>query len=154
MPLLCYDIAFKAIFTGEENLLAKMVSDITGIDYEVLEDNLILETNELPISRKNEKAKKCDFILKINKNNIINLEINSSEYPGLIVKNLSYLCHIFSTTTKRSEKYDENMLAIQINLNCYEKNTNKSLAKYKLQEVDTHQIYTKNMLQFSQGTRK
>ena len=53
---MCYDIAFKAIFTGEENILAKLVSSITGIDYWDLKDNLIFETNELPISRKNEKA--------------------------------------------------------------------------------------------------
>ena len=34
-----------------------MVSDITGIGYEILKDNIILETNELPISTKNEKEK-------------------------------------------------------------------------------------------------
>ena len=50
--------------------MAKMVSDITGIDYKLLEDNVILETNELPVSRNKEKAKKCDFILKINEDNI------------------------------------------------------------------------------------
>ena len=64
MPFMCYDIAFKAVFIGEENLLAKLVLDITGIDYKVLENNIILEVNELPISTTNEKAKRCDFILK------------------------------------------------------------------------------------------
>ena len=29
-----------------------MISDITGIDYTLLKDNLILETNELPIDKK------------------------------------------------------------------------------------------------------
>lgn len=32
----------------QENVLAKMVSDITGLDYEILKDNIILEANELP----------------------------------------------------------------------------------------------------------
>ena len=62
LPFMCYDISIKAIFTDEVNILAKMVSDITGIDYNLLEDNIVLETNELPISRNNEKVKKCDFI--------------------------------------------------------------------------------------------
>ena len=146
---MCYDVIFKAVFTGEENILAKMVSDITGITYEILEDNVILETNELPISTKNEKAKRCDFILKIGKDNVINLEINSSHYGGLIIKNLSYLFQLFSTLSKRVEEYSENMLAIQINLNCYDKNSNKSLAKYILQEEETHQLYTKNISIFN-----
>lgn len=30
MPLLCYDIDFKAIFNDEVNILAKIVFDITG----------------------------------------------------------------------------------------------------------------------------
>ena len=42
-----------------------MISDITGINYELMKDNLTLEVNELPISKKNEKAKRCDFIVKI-----------------------------------------------------------------------------------------
>ena len=73
LPLLCYDIVFKSVFTNQENLLAKMISDITGIDYELLKDNIILETNELPISKNNEKAKRCDFIIRMKNNNIINL---------------------------------------------------------------------------------
>ena len=108
MPFMCYDIVFKAIFIDNVNILAKMISDITGIDYKILENNIILETNELPINSNNEKAKRCDFILRITEDNILNLELNSSYYPGLIIKNLSYLCRLFSSMTKRGEKYDEN----------------------------------------------
>ena len=49
-----------------------MISDITGIDYELLEDNLTLEANELPVSRKNEKAKRCDFVARLDENLILN----------------------------------------------------------------------------------
>jgi len=149
MPLMCYDIAFKAIFTDEVNILAKMVSDITGIDYKTLENNVILETNELPISTNNEKAKRCDFILRINENNILNLELNSSYYNSLPIKNLSYLCHLFSRMTKRGENYSENSIITQVNLNCYEKNIDKELAKYQLQEIDSHEFYTKNITIFT-----
>ena len=40
-PLLCYDVVFKSVFTGNENILAKMIADITGMDYYLLEDNII-----------------------------------------------------------------------------------------------------------------
>ena len=42
LPFLCYDISMKTIFTDEVNILAKMVSDITWIDYKLLDDNVIL----------------------------------------------------------------------------------------------------------------
>ena len=99
-----------------------MISDITGIDYKLLKDNIILETNELPISRQNEKAKKCDFIIRIDKNMIINLELNKESYSELLIKNLSYIFNIFSTLTKKGQKYNEDLNIIQININCFKDN--------------------------------
>ena len=138
----------KAIFIGEDNILAKMISDITGIEYSLLKNNIRLAINEIPISVKDEKAKRCDFIVKVNDKNIINLEFNSSFYSGMINKNLSYLFIAYATATKRNKKYDNNMYAMQINLNCYKENLNKPLAKYLLQEVDDYQVYTKSLAIF------
>ncbi len=146
LPFLMYDIVMKAIFIDEVNILAKMISDITGIDYNLLKDNMILEVNELPINVKDEKAKRCDFILKIDKDNILNLELNTSYYPGLIIKNLSYLFGIYSSTTKRGDSYNENILIRQINLNCYKELSNKPLSKYMLREEETNQIYSKSIV--------
>ena len=63
-------------------LFYKMISDITGIDYELLRDNVILETNEIPISRKNEKFKKCDFVIRVGRDMILNLELNKNSYTA------------------------------------------------------------------------
>ena len=148
LPFMCYDIVMKAIFIDEVNILAKMISDVTGIDYKLLEDNVILEANELPVSIKNEKAKRCDFILKIDKNNVLNLEINTSYYPELVIKNLSYLFNIYSRTSKKSEKYNKNILIRQLNLNCYDDNLDKPLSKYTLLEEETHMLYSKSIAIF------
>ena len=148
LPFMCYDIVMKAIFIDEVNILAKMISDVTGIDYKLLEDNVILEVNELPVSIKNEKAKRCDFILKIDKNNILNLEINTSYYPELVIKNLSYLFNIYSRTAKKNEKYNKNILIRQLNLNCYDDNLDKPLSKYTLLEEETHMLYSKSIAIF------
>ena len=146
MPFICYDSVFKALFMDEVNILTKMVSDITGMDYEILENNITLETNELPVNSLKEKVKKCDFILRIDKNKILNIELNASYYTGLLIKNLAYLCNIFSRVTKKSDKYDENLNVIQLNLNCYEKNKAKDvLEEYKLQNIKTHEIYSENI---------
>ena len=146
--MLCYDTIFKAVFTEEDNLLAKMVSDITGIDYELLKDNIILETTELPISTKNEKAKRCDFVLRIIDDKIINLELNAYRYNGLIIKNLSYLFQLFTSSSKKGEEYNDDLVVMQINLNCYKDELFKPLSKYLLQEDNTHKIYVKNLAIF------
>lgn len=146
MPFLCYDVAFKALFIDEVNILTKMVSDITGMDYEILENNIVLETNELPVNSIKEKLKRCDFILRIDNNNILNIELNASYYTGLVIKNLAYLCNIFSRVTKKSDKYNENLNVIQLNLNCYEKNKAKEvLEEYKLQSIKTNEVYSDNI---------
>ena len=95
LPLLCYDTIFKSVFRNEENILGKMISDITGIDYALLKDNIVLETNELPIHQRDEKFKKCDFIIKVDNQMILNLELNRQSHTGLIVKNLSYVFQLF-----------------------------------------------------------
>ena len=146
LPFLMYDIIMKAIFIDEVNILAKMISDITGIDYNLLKDNVILEINELPINIKDEKAKRCDFILKIDKDNILSLELNTSYYPGLIIKNLSYLFGIYSSTTKKGDSYNKNIIIRQINLNCYKESSQKTLSKYTLREEETNQIYSKSIV--------
>ena len=66
MPLLCCDCIFKTVFADEENLLVKMVSDIIGIDNELLK-----------------------FVLRILDDKIIKLELNANKYAGLVIKNLS-----------------------------------------------------------------
>ena len=154
LPFLCYDITIKAVFVDEVNILAKMVSDITGIDYKLLEDNVILETNELPISRNKEKAKKCDFILKINEDNILNLEINTSYYPEVVIKNLSYLFGIYSRSAKKGESYNENILIRQVNLNCYDNEKDKVLAKYTLLEEESHKLYSNSVAIFDLNVAK
>ena len=126
-----------------------MISDITGIDYELLKDNLVLDVNEIPISRKNEKFKRCDFILRVEDYNIINLEINRQSYTGLIVKNLSYVFRLFSTAFKKGENYNDNLIVTQINLNCFKGEDYegvKPLSKYHLREDDDNKLYAKNLV--------
>lgn len=72
-----------------------MISGITNLDYKILENNITIEANELPISKKNEKFKRCDFIIRFDKDNILNLELNYQSHTDLIVKNLSYVFNLF-----------------------------------------------------------
>ena len=84
IPILCNDIIFKSLFINNEELLIKLIYDITG--YKL--NNIVLTITELPIIRKNEKFKKCDILIR-SKDLIINIELNSSYYNSLIIKNLN-----------------------------------------------------------------
>ena len=62
--ILTYDVGFKSVFGRSTELMARFVSIITGIEYDILKDNIILIVNEIPIIRRNEEFKKCDFIVR------------------------------------------------------------------------------------------
>ena len=148
-PLLCYDIIFKSVFMNNENILAKMISDITNIDYKILENNITLEANELPISKKNEKAKRCDFVVRLDKDYILNLELNRQSHTGLIVRNLSYVFNLFSTHTKVGDEYNENLVVMQININCFDNQNGKALSRYHIKEDYDDDIYSNNLVLYT-----
>ena len=140
VPFLCTDVIFKSLFIENPNILGKMISDIADIDYIILKDNIILETNEIPIKRKDERFKKCDFIVRLDPDKVINIEINTSKYKTLKIKNLSYSFELFATNTSKGEDYNENFKLIQINLNCYRESTKDVLVEYGLISNDNNHI--------------
>ena len=144
-PFLCYDVVFKTLFSTHPNLLARLISDITNLSYDLLENNIYLEANELPIERDNEKFKRCDFIVKYNKNSVINIEINQHSYTGLIIKNISYVCNLFSTRFSKGETYDDNIQVIQININAFKDTNTRPLTKYYFKEDESNKIYIENI---------
>ncbi|MBQ3421414.1 MAG: hypothetical protein IJH34_07040 [Romboutsia sp.] len=126
IPILCNDIIFKSLFINNEELLIKLIYDITG--YKL--NNIVLTITELPIIRKNEKFKKCDILIR-SKDLIINIELNSSYYNSLIIKNLNYLCSLFLNNNTKGKKYNKDLEIIQININNYSR-FNKPILDYQI----------------------
>lgn len=79
--ILTYDIGFKSVFGRSTKLMSRLISTITGINYDLLKDNMILIVNEIPVIKKNEKLKRCDFIVRIGDGGLINLELNRYSMP-------------------------------------------------------------------------
>ena len=143
-----YDKVFKSLFINNENVLAKMISDIIGMPYDSLKDNIVLEINEIPITRKDEKFKECDFIVRMGKNVIINLELNANNYRGLKVKNLSYTFSLFATSGKVGKKYNSDLVLIQINLNNFSEEE-EELNIYEFTNIKSGKVYFDNLKIFS-----
>lgn len=139
LPILCNDVLFKSLFIDMEELIIKFIYDITGYTL----NNITLTINEIPITRKNEKFKRCDLIIKSD-NIIFNIEINSSYYNSLIVKNLSYLCSLFAKDTSKGNKYNNKLKVIQININNYSR-FNKPVLNYKIMDSSYGVVYFRGL---------
>jgi len=137
-----YDPIFKSIFMDNPNALASLISSITEIDYNLMKDNITIRANEIPISNKYEKFKKCDFIVSFDKY-IINLEANGFNSKIIKTKNASYAMKVYSENTKISFQYGSKLVVIRINLNAFSIN-NKVLTKYYISDPITGEIYLQN----------
>ena len=125
-----------------------MISDIIGIPYDILKDNIMLDINEIPITRKDEKFKECDFIVRVGNNIIINIELNVTNYMVLGVKNLSYIFSLFANSGKVGKKYNSDLELIQINLNTFSEGDDE-LNVYGITNLKNGSIYFDNLKIFS-----
>ena len=144
-PILSFDSVFKTIFTENIDTLAKMISDFTGIKLEKLINNIVLIVQELPIDVNHEKVKRCDFIVKFDKNKKINIELNRDFHSGTVARNLSYAFTLFSSNTKEGEKYDVNMQVIQININYKKGQKGDCLTSYYIMNEKTRKKYSNQL---------
>ena len=147
--ILTYDIGFKSVFGRSTELMSRLISTITGINYDLLKDNMILIVNEIPVIKKNEKLKRCDFIVRIGDGGLINLELNRYSNAFSRRKNFSYVTSLYGRRTTKGTNYELNLLLNQININAY--NTGDDvppLEIYELREEKSNKVYYKEDIQF------
>ena len=133
--ILCYDVIFKSIFMKYPNVLSRFIYDVTG--YCLNDINLIC--NEMPITRYEEKFKRCDFVISDN-NRIFNIELNSSDSHTLLIKNTSYAFGLFSSYTSSGVEYPEDLEVIQININNFSR-FDKPILDYKIMNSSYGYVY-------------
>lgn len=149
-PILSEDAIFKYVFDKEEEILTKMISDLTDLDYEKLKDNIIIETNETSSNYIDKKNKERDFIIKINNENIISVEINKYGPAGKVIENLYYLFNLLSKEPIYTYKgiNDDALTIIQIDISYYVFENDeiiKPLKQCYLTENNPEKIFTKNL---------
>ena len=116
------DKVVKKILTSEDKenreYLIRIINGVTGIDINLLRDNIKLVTSEIS-SNINTVNSLVDTIYSDN-NEYINIEINYNYSKSLLVKNNVYLYHMILRQVKKSTDYDNIAPAIQININGYD----------------------------------
>ena len=150
IPSLSYDAMFKAVFRDNSYILSKLtqaILDYYGIDINVTGKELIVKKNELSTDNINDRRLICDYIIKIDDNHEINLEINRSIYNGHNERNLTYSFKIYYEHFKTGDDYSEfnKYILLQVNFNNYKNPNNKCINRFYLIDAeDNNNILSNN----------
>ena len=142
---LCYDKVFKKVFRDNPNALAKLISDITGIPYLEMKDNIVFSSNELRLNHIKEKSKVCDFIVNVD-NYSINIEMNMYPSKWIKYRNFAYLNNLYNGIVNSGLKYNEygKKVAIQINFNVNYKSEELPISKCVVFDTNRCKIFIDN----------
>ena len=142
---LCYDKVFKKVFRDNPNTLAKLISDITGIPYLEIKDNIVFSSNELRLNHVKEKSKVCDFIVNVD-NYSINIEMNMYPSKWIKYRNFAYLNNLYNGIVNSGLKYNEygKKVAIQINFNVNYKREELPISKCVVFDTNRCKIFIDN----------
>ncbi len=134
------DTIFKALWNNgtpeTKEFLRRIISYIIGKDIR----NYHISSNEIPVTSRKSIANKCDILL-ISDDNLhkVNIELNPVKADTTVNKNSSYLFKLageFYSGMKKKDKYKDDILVEQINLNGYPHEQKEiAFATYRLYDV-------------------
>ena len=136
-----YDRTFKEVFLNPKNedLLKVLLEDILKVEIEIKK---ILPT-ELITGNNIIKSKRVDaLILAINKK--IEIEINASINEYVYIRNMAYICNIYSTNALVGDSYNQDIDIIQINLT-WGLDYEESKREFRISDKNGN-VYVKNLL--------
>ena len=136
-----YDRTFKEVFLNpnNEDLLKALLEDILKIKIEIKK---ILPT-ELIVGNNIIKSKRVDaLILATNKK--IEIEINASINEYVYVRNMAYICNVYSTNALVGDSYNQDIDIIQINLT-WGLDYEESKREFRISDKNGN-VYVKNLL--------
>lgn len=111
------------------NILTKLLAEYLDISYEELLGKVEVVNPEIPLTNIKEKRKTADLIVKINREDIVNIEINLFNKDTNRVRNFLYLTNLYNLKYDKNDVYKEKGLTIQINFSSY------SINKEQLHEI-------------------
>ena len=134
------DRLFKTIANGKDGkeILEALLGTIFNDKVEILQFIPV----ELSLDTESERKKTLDVLVRVN-NSIINVEMNAQGLSEIVkIRNLSYLCKLFSNNIKKGEGIDTETKFLQINLIYNYKKAKRLMNKVYLKDEDG--IYTEN----------
>ena len=132
---------FKAVFSNNKVILSKLIEAIlehSYINIDTKDKEFIIKNNELPIDNYHDKQLICDYIIKLDNVNDLNIELNRKQYPGVVERNMTYSFKIYYEHFNRGNEYSEfkKYNLIQVNFNKFKNPNSKSINKYYLLDAN------------------
>jgi len=142
------DYVFKALLkpNTSRDYLCDLISNITGLEKELLLKKLRVESEEMEKDVSSEKAQRMDILCDI-EDTKINLEMNQNLTKELLIKNNLYVNKLRGRLTTVGEEY-LNKLVIQINFDNYQrfKSDDSLISKSMLVNLKTQEVEDENII--------
>lgn len=136
------DIIFKKVIcTPPYNYLKKIIEQ--SLEKTIKPVISVQTSNEDLYHSYKTKNKILDVLVKT-EDETINIEINTNADEITKIRNFTYLANIYSTHTKRGEKYDKNRKFIQINLSWNLSQEHKLKTTYEIKDINGQTRFIKN----------
>ena len=142
------DIMFKIVMTSCKSYLTFLISEFININESDLVKKIIIQNNELPLSNAKERKKISDFIAKVDKS-LINFEMNSEYFDGLLIRNQAYLGKIEGESLNASEDYSNMQRFLQVNFNDFiHFKSDSPILEFVYTDIVNGEIETENLKKY------
>ena len=141
------DYMFKKVFIENPNILKKMLISVLKLNMNPSLSELVFLNSELPKTKKKEYRKTVDILVTINKEKVIDVEINTESYHYIAERNTFYMEKIISMGVEEGTSYNKmkNYYFYQLNLNVYGRDNYFKDKYFTLREEKTNEILTPNI---------
>ncbi len=144
IPLM-YDFMGKAFFKEEEKFFRKFLNaefkDILDIDFEDKKNKIRFANTNLTKDSKNERGNNLDFLIYVNENIIIDIELNTESFKNIEERNWIYIVKVCVSTFGKLETV-KNHSVYQLNLNS---NDIDSFYGEKITDIFNHKDYSDHL---------
>ena len=117
------DLMFKNLIEKDIDILKPFILKLLYLGLNPNDCNFTFNNTELPLENYKEYHKTVDFNISINENVHVNLELNSSKYEDIELRNLTYIINLLNQALNRGDniKKLKDKSYIQLNINTKEK---------------------------------
>lgn len=141
-----FDFVFTEIFNNPKNIdiIENFLSVYLEVPLSEMKNHVKIQSRDLELTHKKEAKKHVDLLLDL-KGRKINIEMSNKKSPGVMDRNVVYVCAIHSKQMKYGKK-DYTMIhkTLQINLNNYSLGSDELKESYYL-TTEKGKILTKKL---------
>ena len=141
---LTFDRMLKALFENNQDIYKMFISSVVHLDLNDID--MEIKNTELPTSNGYEYKKIIDFNVDINKNILLNIELNRTYFNSVKQRNRIYHAKKISMNLKKGDNKDKlkDITNIQLNLNVKDKSNNLGEDIVVPYSIITNTIYVNN----------